>query len=141
MELNIGSNIVRNASGVLNVQGKNQITVEIRPDMQLLLTMDIYDSNGKHIAKLRRNAWTFNNKDRFEVTTNPTSLKLIDKESGEIVVEVNVKDRNTIQIINGNFYTHNGVLLEITPDFWRIGGGMTMSGSTFDGCGSAVAIG
>jgi len=44
MELNIGSNIIRNTIGVLNVQGKEQIFLEIGEDDQLLLTMDIYDS-------------------------------------------------------------------------------------------------
>jgi len=44
MELNIGSNIIRNTTGVLKVQGKDQIFLEIGDDDQLLLTMDIYDS-------------------------------------------------------------------------------------------------
>lgn len=43
MELNIGSNIIRNTSGVLNVSGKEQISLEIGKDDQLLLTMDLYD--------------------------------------------------------------------------------------------------
>ncbi len=141
MELNIGSNIIRNTSGILNVQGKEQIAIEIGRDAQLLLTMDIYDSKGNHIAKLSRNAWAFNNKDMFGVTTNPSSLKLINKETDEIVVEVNVIDRNTIQIPQGKFYTHRGHLLEITPQFWKIDGGIIMSGSEFDSCGGAVAIG
>jgi hypothetical protein len=43
VELNIGSNIIRNTSGVLNVSGKEQISLEIGKDDQLLLTMDLYD--------------------------------------------------------------------------------------------------
>ncbi|OGW75298.1 MAG: hypothetical protein A3J72_01890 [Nitrospirae bacterium RIFCSPHIGHO2_02_FULL_40_19] len=141
MELNIGSNIIRNTSGVLSVEEKEQISLEIgERDDQLLLTMDIYDSKGNHIAKLRRNAWVFNDKDRFEVTTIPASLKLIDKESGDIVVEANVVEKDRIQILQGRFYTHGGHLLEITPQFWRIAGGITMSGNVIDSCGGAVAI-
>lgn len=142
MELNIGSNIIRNTNGVLTVQGKEQIFLEIgERDDQLLLTMDIYDSAGNHIAKLRRNAWVFNNKDRFEITTIPSSLKLIDKETGDIVVEANVLDRNRIQILQGRFFTHKGHFLEVTPAFWRIAGSITMSGNMFDSCGGAVALG
>ena len=141
MELNIGSNIIRNTSSVLNVQGEEQISLEIgERDDQLLLTMDIYDSAGNHVAKLRRNAWVFNNRDRFEVTTSPASLKLIDKESADIVVEANIMGKDRIQIPQGKFYTHRGQLLEITPQYWRIGG-ITMSGCVIDGCGRAVAIG
>lgn len=142
MELEIGSNIIRNTSAVLNVQGKEQIFLEIgERDDQLLLTMDIYDSAGDHIAKLRRNAWVFNNKGRFEVTTSPASLKLIDKVSGETVVEANVVSKDKIRIPVGRFYTHKGHLLEITPQYWRIAGGITMTGNIIDSCGGAVAIG
>jgi hypothetical protein len=141
MKLNIGSNIFLNTSGILNVQGKEQIFLEIGArDSQLLLTMDIYDSAGDHIAKLRRNAWAFNKEEKFEITTDPSFLKLIDKISGEIVVEVNVVGINEIQILHGNVYTQSGQLLEITPQFWRIGG-MKMGGNVMDSCGVAVAIG
>jgi len=140
MELNIGSNIIRNTSGVLRVQGKDQVFLEIGEDGQLLLTMDIHDSNRNHVAKLRRNAWVFNNKEQFEVTTSPKSLQLKDKESGAVVVEVKVLDKGNIEIPCGEFYTHIGNLLEITPQYWRIGG-LTMSNNIFDGCGGTVEIG
>ena len=140
MELDIGSNIIRNTSGVLNVAGKKQIFVEFDKRGRLLLTMDIYDSTGSHIAKMNRNAWVFNKKNRFSITTVPASLKLQDKQTGETVVEVNVIAKDKIRIHKGWFYTHRGHLLEITPSFWRIAGGITMSGNIFDSCGGAVAI-
>ena len=140
MELNIGSNLIRNTSGVLRVQGKEQAFLEIGDDGQLLLTMDVYDSNRNHVAKLRRNAWAFNNKERFEVTTSPKSLQLIDKESGAVVVEVKVLDKGNIQIARGDFYTHMGNRLEITLQYWRIAG-ITMSDNIIDSCGGAVEIG
>jgi hypothetical protein len=141
MELNIGSNIIRNTTGILNVRGKNQITVELGKNSgQLLLNMDVYDAAGQHVAKLRRNAWTFNTKERFDITTAPESLKLTDKDTGQVVVEAKVTGKNQVTITNGAFYTHSGELLEISPTYWRIGG-ITMSGNVFDGVGGAVAIG
>lgn len=141
MEINIGSNIIRNTSGVLSVGGKNQIFLEIgERNQQLLVSMDIYDSSGRHVAKLKRNAWVFNNNDIYEITTQPQSLKLIDTDKKTIVVEIKVIDQNKIEIPQGNFYTHQGALLEITTNHWKIGG-LTMSGNTIDGCGNAVAIG
>ena len=104
MELNIGSNIIRNTSGVLNVAGKEQIFLEIGDDGQLLLTMDLYDLNGKHIAKLRRNAWAFNDGERFTVTTNPSDLVLSEQRSGDVVVRVWVVDRGHIEIQEGRFF-------------------------------------
>jgi hypothetical protein len=102
--------------------------------------MDIYDAEGNHIAKLRRNAWVFNNEDRYAITTARASLQLIDTFSDELVVEANVVGQDRIDVLNGRFFTHRGHLLEITPQFWRIAGGMTMSGNVFDSVGGAVAI-
>lgn len=83
-ELNIGSNIIVNTSGVLTVQGSDQIYLEWGDRSgQLLLTMDVYDAQGTHVARLRRNAWAFNDKGRFAITTHPTSLTLTDRESGQ----------------------------------------------------------
>jgi len=141
MELHIGSNVIRNTSGMLSVQGQNQISIEIgERDNQILLTMDIYDRAGDHIAKLKRNAWVFNSRDKFEVTTSSESLRLTDRATGDIVVEVNVLERDKIQVVRGKFFTHKGNLLEITPECWRIDGGINLSKCTFDVCGGALTI-
>ena len=141
MELKIGSNIIRNSTGVLNVQGKEQISIGFgRESTQLLLTMDIYDSGGKHIAKLNRNAWVFNEKERYEITTHPQSLKLIDTKSGDTVVQASILAPGKIEVSQGTFYTHKGHLLEITPEYWKIGG-LKMSGNVIDGAGTALRIG
>jgi hypothetical protein len=140
MELVIGSNRILNTSGVLNVAGSEQVFLETSEDGQLLLTMDIYDAQGQHIAKLRRNAWAFNQVDRFSITTNPRDLTLTDTASGQLVVSAKVVGRSTIEIPEGEFFTHNGHLLEITPEYWRIDNSITMSGNTIDSCGGAVAI-
>jgi hypothetical protein len=140
MELNIGSNILRNTSGVLRVAGREQIFLEVGENGQLLLTMDLYDQTTKHIAKLRRNAWAFNEGDRFAITTNPSDLTLRESKSGAIVVRARVVDQTHIEIPQGRFFTHQGHLVEITPEQWRVAGGLTMSGNVFDGGGGAVAI-
>ena len=141
MELNIGSNIISNSSGILEVEGKEQISIGVgKIDGQALLNADIYDNQGNHVAKLRRNAWVFNNNEQYKITTTPDSLKLIGKESRQIVFEAKITGKDKAQITRGKFYTHKGHLLEITPNFWKIGG-LTMSGNRFDGCGRAVKIG
>jgi len=45
-----------------------------------------------------------------------------------------------LKVSNGKFYTHSGVLLEITPQYWRVGGGLPIGGDFLSGGGSAVAI-
>jgi len=151
MELTLGSNSIRNTNGVLKVQGKEQIVLELRAgDNQLLVTMDLYDSGGNHVAHLRRNVWAFNHHNRFEISTSPASLplfttptwlKLTDNETGEIVFEASAVDKEKVQVPRGKLYTHKGQLLEITSHYCRIVGGVTLFGDVLDAGGGAVVVG
>ena len=150
MELNIGSNIFRNANGVLKLEGKEQMVVEIRGDSpQLFLTADLYDANGEQVAHLRRNVWAFNPKSRFEIQTSPalslfsypTWLKVLDKETQEITVDIHLVKEATVHIHNGRVYSHKGHALEITPHCWRFPGNAAVFGSVKDIRGGAVVIG
>ena len=140
MQILIGSNLFKDIPSILNVDGKNQIYLEIgERDQQLLLTIDIYNSNGDHVAKLRRNAWVFRKEDIYEITTNPKSLKLIDRENNETILEIKVTNRNSIEITKGRFYTPNGSLIEIARDYLKING-VRLSGNVFIGFGKAIKI-
>jgi hypothetical protein len=87
MELRIGSIIICNTSGILNVQGKQQIILEWGEwSGQLLLTMNLYNAGGKHTARLRRNEWTFNDNGQFEFGSNPRGLKLIDTRTSQVAL-------------------------------------------------------
>lgn len=151
MELNIGSNIFRNTNGVLALQGREQIVLEMRLDQtQLLLTMDLYDKEGSQIAHLRRNSWAFNDKDRFQLSTSPVALalfrdpiwlKLTDKETGDVVLEVNAVDKERVQVLRGKFHTHKGKLVEITSHYCRMIGGSKQFCEVADVRGGAAAIG
>lgn len=151
MDLSIGSNIYRNANGVLRVQGKEQLVLETRSDgRQLLLTMDLYDSKGEHIAHLRRNVWAFNRDERFQIAIDPTEptlftklgwLRLIDVQTGESALEAHLIGTDKVQILKGTFHTHKGQLLEITSHLFRISGSVTMFGDVLDVRGGVVAIG
>ena len=120
MELNFGSNIVSNSNGVLTIEGKNQIHIEVNDESQLLLTMNLFDDKGKSVGMLTRNELVTNPGNRFATTITSSSLKLTDTTSDELIIAVNVVDGNIIQILQGKFYTHFGKLLEITPDYYSI---------------------
>jgi len=151
MELNVGSNIFRNANGVLTLHGKEQIVLEMKPDhTQLLLTMDLYDTEGSHIAHLRRNFWAFNDKNRFQLSTSPVALslfsdpvwlKLTDKETGDVLLEVSAVDKEKVQVLRGKFHTHKGKLVEITSHYCRIFGSSKKFCEVADARGGAVVIG
>jgi len=132
--------MIVNPSGVLVADGQEQINLERgTKDQQLLLTIDIYNQSSDHIAKLRRNAWAFNEGDRYEITTHPTNLSLVDREAGETVLSASVLDLDRIEVLEGQFFTKGGTPIAITPDAMRVGGA-TLSRNTFDVGGRAVTI-
>jgi hypothetical protein len=120
MELNFGSNIVSNSNGILTIEGKNQIHIEVGDESQPLLTMNLYDDKGKSVGMLNRNELVENPGNRFATTITSSSLKLTDTTNEELIITINVAEGNIIQILKGRFYTHFGKLLEITPDFYSI---------------------
>ncbi len=150
MELNIGSNIYRNANGILTLEGKEQVVIEARSESpQLLVTADLYDAKGDHVAHLRRNVWAFNFKTRFEIEvsaalslfTYPAWLKIVDKETAEAVLDINLVKEATVHIANGRLYSHKGQLWDITPHCWRFPGSPAIFGSVQDIRGGAIVIG
>ena len=127
-------------SGVLIVEGKEQIHLERGDeDLQLLLTIDVYNDVGNHAAKLRRNAWAFNDGERYEISTQPAALKLFESITGKVVLEANVIDRDTVVVADGDFYTPGRDRIEITPEYLRIRG-ITMSSNYIDCRGRALRL-
>ena len=109
MQLTIGSNRMRNTDGFISVRGRRQISLEWGPlDSQLLLTMDLYGAGGRHIARLRRNSWTFNENDRFNFSANARGFNLIDSKSSQVVLEARVVGQDSVVITAGVFYSSGG---------------------------------
>ncbi len=151
LEIRLGSNIFRNTNGVLRVQGKEQLVLELSPEHdRILLTIDLYDGSGNHVAHLRRNRWAFNDGTRFALSTSespPTLfpnlpwLKVTDQETGETVLEAAVAPGEKIQVATGKFYSHRGQLIEITSHFCRVGSTHTLFGDVFEARGGTAVLG
>lgn len=138
-ELDLGSNIITNTSGIIEVDGEPLISLERGGDDQLLLTVDVYDSERQHIAKLRRNAWVFNERDEHAVTTHPATLRLVHQPTGTVLLEARVLGRDRVAVSQGLFWSAKGHRFEITSAGLTIGG-ITLSDNRIDGMGKAIAI-
>ncbi len=151
LEIRLGSNIFRNTNGVLKIQGKEQLVLELAPEHdRILLTMDLYDGSGNHVAHLRRNRWAFNDGGRFVISTSespPTLfpnlawLKLTDQESGDTILEAAVSPDDKIHVATGKFYSHRGQLIEITSHYCRVGSTQTLFGDVFEARGGTATLG
>jgi hypothetical protein len=122
MQLTIGCCRLLGTDGVISVRGDDQIAFEWgRFDYKLLLTMDLYDVSGCHIARLRRNQWTFNDRDRFEFAANTTGVSIVDTKSSQVVIEARVESRDAVVVTQGVFNSSAGRQIEITNEDWDRG--------------------
>src|SRR5688572_27917722 len=141
MELNSGSNIYRNSDNVLTLDGKEQMVIEARGEStQLGVAADFCEAKGIAVANLRRNEWAVNFKTRVELQTSPTLslfsyptwLKILDKETGQTILDITLVKEAMVHIASGRLYTHKGQLLDITPHCWRFPAYPAMFGSVQD---------
>ena len=151
LELHIGSNVFRATNGVIKLQGKEQIVLEVRPNPPaLLLTMDFYDEHGQRTGHLRRNTLSATGTSRFAVSMNtppdatlddPLTVTVSDRTTGTQMIDVYLFQRRKIRVTTGNFHTHKGELVSISPHYCRIGAGLTMFGDVIEGRGGTATIG
>ena len=151
LELHVGSNVFRNMNGVVKVQGKEQLVLETQPQpLALLLTMDLYDEQGTRVGHIRRNALSAHSAGRFTLSVKTSSeatpddspsVTVTDRITEHTVFEACLMQRRKIRITVGNFYTHKGELVTVSPHYCRIGTGLTLFGDVAESRGSAAAIG
>lgn len=149
LELHIGSNVFRTTNGVIKLQGKEQIVLEVQPDPPMLfLTMDFYDEQAQRIGHLRRNVLSAAGAGRFAVSVmtvpdatidDPLTVTVSDRITGETIVEVYLFQRRKIRVTNAQFHTHKGEQVSISPHYCRIGTGLTMFGDVAE-CRGGMAI-
>jgi hypothetical protein len=151
LELHVGSNVFRNTNGVVRLQGKEQLVLETQLDpLLLLLTMDLYDEQGTRIGHIRRNRLSVHSAGRFTINVNAgsetvsdlsPSVAVADRTTGHTVFEVWLIQGRKIRITVGNFYTHKGEFVTVSPHYCRIGTVLTLFGNVAESRGNAAAIG
>ncbi|UCE63883.1 MAG: hypothetical protein JSU59_01620 [Nitrospirota bacterium] len=133
MDINIGLNTLRNTNGVFTAHGQELIRLEVgESDGQLLLTMAMYMPTGSEVAKLERNAWVSNEGDRFEITVEPHSVKVMDKTLKNVVIQLATDGTKRIEVPLAKFYTSKGMLSEVSAEWWRVGNKMELTGIDMD---------
>lgn len=151
LELLIGSNKFRNTNGVVRIQGKEQLFLESKPEQGLLLvTIDLYSDTGAHIGHLRRNVPALNPANQFSIDVHRADdsmpgdlpwVRVTDQSTGQTVLEACTVSHKKIQVVLGKFYSHKGMLVDITPHYCRIGSGMTLFGDVSENKGGTVVLG
>ncbi len=140
MDIEIGSNVYRNTNGTIEIEGVPQMTVSLpQPEGPLLVNFAMFDENSRMAVKIVDSIVAFNEKRAYDLSKTPTSLLLTHRESGKVVLRMEIKKQG-VALTQGEFRTIKGHTLVVSPTEWKIEK-LRMSGTDNDMKGGAVAIG
>jgi hypothetical protein len=141
MNIQLGTNTLRNTNGVFMAHGTEQVRIGRREsDRRLTLTMGIFMPTGTEVATLRENAWEANPSERFVLSEAPDMVKVEDTILKTVVMHVVHVDDRTVSIPVAKFYTSKGVLSEISAEWWRVGNKMELQNVEMDLEGGGIEL-
>lgn len=141
MDIQLGTNILRNTSGIFLAHGKEQLRIEWLTDAQkLVLTMGVFMPTGTEVATLKHNEWKTNPNDRFLLTSTPEMLKVEDTTLKTTVMEIQKAENQSVKILAAKFYTSKGTLSEVSAEWWRVGNKMELTGIDTDLEGGGIEL-
>jgi hypothetical protein len=140
MDFDIGSNQYRNAADGIEIDGMAQLSFEYnRRYNEMMLRGLIFDQRGSLVAKIAENSLAVNLQGEFEMRSEPQVVKLLRRETEDVLLEVKFLDGNRIQIHKAKLYTGKGKPFEVTPALWKLKD-ETHSGETVDCDGKPVSL-
>ncbi|TFG61766.1 MAG: hypothetical protein E4H32_06950 [Nitrospirales bacterium] len=141
MDIQLGTNTLRNTNGTFLAHGKEQIRIEwLEEEKKLALSMGVFMPTGTEVATLKHNVWETNPNDRFVLTSTPGILKVEDTTLKTTVMEIHKADNHMVNIPAAKFYTSKGALSEVSAEWWRVGNKMELTGIDTDLEGGAIEL-
>ena len=141
MDIQLGTNTLRNTNGTFLAHGKEQIRIEwLEEEKKMALSMGVFMPTGTEVATLKHNVWETNPNDRFVLTSTPDLLKVEDTTLKTTVMEIHKADNHMVNIPAAKFYTSKGALSEVSAEWWRVGNKMELIGIDTDLEGGAIEL-
>lgn len=141
MDIQLGTNLLRNTNGTFLAHGREQLRIELLDDEPLVaLTMAVFMPTGTEVAMLKRNVWEANSGDRFVLTSTADTLKVEDRTLRTTVMEIHRNAPQSVSIPTAKFYTSKGSLSEVSAEWWRVGNKMELTGIDTDLEGGGVEL-
>lgn len=141
VDIQLGTNTLRNTNGTFLAHGKEQIRIEwLEEEKKLALSMGVFMPTGTEVATLKLNVWETNPNDRFVLTSTPDLLKVEDTTLKTTVMEIHKADNHLVNISAAKFYTSKGALSEVSAEWWRVGNKMELTGIDTDLEGGGIEL-
>ena len=91
-------------------------------------------------AKLIDSTLMFNEKRAYDVTQTPKSLLLTHPDSGNVVLQIDLKAPDVVAFTKGEFHTVKGHVIQVSATEWKMDK-LRASGTTQDVKGGSVVLG
>ena len=141
MDIQLGTNTLRNTNGTFLAHGKEQLRIEwLEDEQKLALTMGVFMPTGTEVATVKHNVWETNPSDRFVLTSTPEMVKVEDTTLKTTVMEIHKVENQTVKILAAKFYTSKGTLSEVSAEWWRVGNKMELTGIDTNLEGGAIEL-
>src|SRR3989442_918185 len=135
MDFDIGSNRYRNASNSIEIDGMAHLMFEFnRRYNEMALRGFLYDKKGNMAGKIAESSLAMNIQGEFEMRSEPSVVKVLRRETEEVLLEVKFLGKDHVQIHKARLYSIKGRPFEVTPKHWKIGDDAPRSGEDID-CG------
>jgi hypothetical protein len=141
MDFDIGSNHYRNASPSIEIEGVPHLSFEHnRRYNEMTLRGFVYDQKGNMVSKIAESSLAINIQGEFEMRTDPSVVKLLRRETEEVLLEVKFLDKDHVQIHKAKLYSIKGRPFEVTPKHWKLGDDAPRTGEDVDCGGNAASL-
>jgi hypothetical protein len=140
MDFDIGSNQYRNATNSIEIDGMAQLSFEHnRRYNEMMLRGLIFDQRGALVAQIAENSLAMNIQGEFEMQSEYPVVKLLRRETEDVLLEVKFLDKDRVQIHKAKLYSGKGKPFEVTPTLWKLKD-ETHSGENVDCDGKPVSL-
>ena len=141
MDFDIGSNHYRNAAPSIEIEGMPHLSFEHnRRYNEMTLRGFLYDTKGNLVGKIVESSLAFNIQGEFEMRSEPSVVKLLRRETEEVILEAKFLDKNHVQIHKAKLSSIKGRPFEVTPKHWKLGDDAPRSGEDIDCEGKPVSL-
>ena len=141
MDFDIGSNHYRNAAPSIEIEGMPHLSFEHnRRYNEMTLRGFLYDTKGNLVGKIVESSLAANIQGEFEMRTEPSVVKVLRRETEQVLLEVKFLGKDHVQIHKAKLYSIKGRPFEVTPKHWKLGDDAPHSGEDMDCNGNAASL-
>ncbi len=140
----LGGSTYINCKTLVTFRGEPLFNLRRHDDGYLGIDFDIYNTEGRKIATVRRNEIYYDgkDKDRFHIDGSENRYVLTDTKTGRTICDIRKRQAaEPAELdVSVHLYTPSGFLFDATPDRTNLPGGNAFINCTFADCGTGIAI-